>query len=195
MRTQLYTVLVITSLLLLSGCMINSAPAQPPPELVKHRFESVALLPVIFVNGQPDSFCHSDIGEDLRSALIRVLQRRGYVTLKVPDDAPQSFARGPEPPLPGNLPETSSLAPANVDAVMGIWVEDYLATTLCERFEPSQLDMTVLVTLYSSPEQEELGRWRAREDDMGTNSSQQTVWRVTGRLADRLTQAIPFVKR
>ena len=69
--------------------------------------------------------------------------------------------------------------------------EEYMATTLCEPYDAKQLAMTVAVVFYALPEQEELGRWRAKEWDTGVGSSRTTVWRVTTNLADKLLAGIP----
>ncbi len=178
--------------LLFAGCVTTSPirQAKPVPP-VDATFQSIALLPVQFVSAQPDSFCHADIGDDLRSTLARRLRSRGYKVVVVPDRSPLSFSLDRAAPDPGISPEFLELAPADVQTAMALWVEDYMATTLCEAYGPKTLEMAVAAVLYQLPTGQELGRWRAKEWDNGTGSSSETVWRVLERLADRLLIGIP----
>ncbi|MDT8441186.1 MAG: hypothetical protein RQ723_05965 [Desulfuromonadales bacterium] len=155
------------------------------------EFHSIALLPAQFVSNKPDGFCDDDIGDELRSALARALRSRGYEVLTVPDRSPGSFALDPPTPDPGTIPDLLQRAPSSVDAAIGLWVEDYLATTLCEHLEAKDLEMGVALVLYDVAQEKELGRWRAREWDSGLGTSRDTIWAVTLRLTDRLLVGIP----
>ena len=184
------------ALLLLSGCVatINtggSASREPVPQIAK-SFQSVAILPVQFVSSQPDAFCHGDIGNDLRRALALRLRSKGYSATVLPDDAPQSFLLAPASPDPGTAPELINMAPQGADAALGVWVNHYMATGLCEGFGGGNvIEMGVTVALYQLPDGKELGRWQAQEWENRSGTSYETVQRLLRTLSDRLLAAVP----
>lgn len=192
--------LLVASALLWCGCAATGsgyqssyATAYPttPPQQITAQFRSIALLPVQFVGNQPDGLCHPYIGDDLRSTLARDLRSRGYEVHTVPDRSPLSFALDPPAPEPMVVPGLLQLAPAGVDAAISLWVDEYVAITLCEPKNGKYLSMGVVMVLYELPEQRELGRWYAKEWISGMGSSRDTVWAVTMRLSRSLLQGIP----
>lgn len=175
------------------GCApLPSAPgavvAVPPRPL-----RQIVLLPTVFVATQPSAFCHPDLGDELRGALARGLRDKGYVATTPPDRTPASFARGPAPPPSGTRPALLTQTPAGSEAVFVLWVEDFLAPTLCERNEPQFLQVQALGALYLWPEGTELGRWRTRVETIGggPGTSREAVWQVSNHLADALLRGIP----
>ncbi|MBW2519361.1 MAG: hypothetical protein JRD88_03305 [Deltaproteobacteria bacterium] len=177
------------------GCapIVHSDSSQPT-QIVDPAFQKIALLPVKFVSSQPDSFCHADIGDDLRRSLSRKLRARGYLPLIVPDRRPQSFLLSPPVPEQGTVtvPDVFDAVQTDCEAALDIWVEHYMATGLCEGYGGGNtLEMHVTVILYSLATGEELGRWRAKEWATVSGSSLQTVWSLLERLTDKLLVAIP----
>ena len=177
------------------GCAPEVHPdSLHPAEIVAPDFHKIALLPVKFVSSQPDSFCHADIGDDLRYSLSRKLRAKGYLPLIVPDRRPKSFLLSPPVPKQGTIsaPELFEAVQTDGEAAIDIWVEHYMATGLCEGYGGGNaLEMNVTVILYSLTTGEELGRWRAEEWDTVSGSSQQTVWSLLEQLTDKLLVGIP----
>lgn len=116
-----------TTLLILGAC----AP-QPLPkaDVDLGGVRSVALQPVVFRGTQPDVFCPSDIGWELRAYLKFRLQEKGFDVRVVPD---RSRPYGEANPLASEDPgEIVEHAPPGVDAVAILWVDQLDELGFCD---------------------------------------------------------------
>lgn len=188
--------LLILSLLavagLLSSCAELPGPEQEQVPKIERTFDSIALLPAQFTENQPDSFCHDDIGDELRSTMARHLRNKGYKATALKDTSPQSFALSPPPPKPGSAPELVQVVPEGYDAALAIWVDHYMATSLCESYGGGgALEISITVALYQLPGGEELGRWHIDEWTNSGSASHDAVWWILESLTKKSLAAIP----
>jgi len=184
--------LLLAAVLLLAGCVAASlSPPSPDPAFAALGIDRVAVGPVAYATHQPGETCSTFIDEDLRSALVRELRRRGYDAFAVGDSVPRSFAVGPPPPLPGDPPPAGPLPSPGVPGVLLVWVEEYWENTLCGWEGPKYLTMGAVGILYAGLPPREVWRGRARDAEQGDYSSRDLIWLTTTRLTDQLLASLP----
>ncbi len=185
--------LLLAAALLLAGCVSAAAPPPPPPDpgfaaLGLHR---VAVGPVAYATHQPGESCSTFIDEDLRSALVRELRRRGYEAFAVGNSVPRSFAAGPPPPMPGEPPPAGPVPSPSVPGVLLVWIEEYWENTLCGWEGPKYLTMGAVGVLYADSPPREVWRGRARDAEQGDYRSGDLIWLTTTRLTEQLLASLP----
>ena len=176
--------------LVLAGCGL-APPPPPAPAFAALGMRSVAVGPVGWSTAQPNEICSTFIDEELRSSLVREMRRRGYQAFSVGDSVPRSFAPGPSPPLPGDLPPAGPLPSPGVQGVLRVWIEEYWENTLCGWEGPKALTMGAVGILYAGSPPREVWRARGRAAESGNSRSRDLMWLTTSRVTDRMLQSMP----
>ena len=189
---------MITRLVMLTGmallCAACARPIDPPvpsAAFAAHGIRSVAVGPVAYATYQPNEQCSTFIDEDLRSALVRELRRRGYDAFAVGNSVPRSFSAGSPPPLPGDPPPDGPVPSPGVEGLLSVWIEEYFENTLCGWEGPKYLTMGAVAVLYAGSPPIEVWRGRARAAEQGGYPARELMWLVTSRLTDGLLQTLP----
>jgi hypothetical protein len=178
--------------LLLAGCVAGvSSPPPQDPAFAALDLRSIAVGPVAYATHQPGESCSTFIDEELRSALVRELRRRGYDAFAVGDSVPRSFAAGPPPPMPGDPPPAGPVPTPGVQGVLQVWVEEYWENSLCGWEGPKYLTMGAVAVLYAGSPPREVWRERARDAEQGDYRARDLIWLATTRLADQLLGSLP----
>jgi hypothetical protein len=183
--------LLIAAVLLLAGCVVASAPPPSDPAFAALGVRSVAVGPVAYATHQPGETCSAFIDEELRSALVRELQRRGYDAFAVGNSVPRTFAAGSPPPLPGEPPPAGPVPSPGVQGVLQVWIEEYWENSLCGWEGPKYLTMGAVGVLYAGSPPREVWRGRARDAEQGDYRSRDLIWVTTTRLTDQLLASLP----
>ena len=184
--------LLLTAALALAAC----GPAAPPPPPADPAFaalglHTVAVAPVAYATYQPGEMCSAFIDEDLRSALVRELRRRGYQAFAVGGSVPRSFAAGDAPPPPGAPLPAESLPSPGTPVLLHVWIEEYFENTLCEWEGPKYLTMGAVGVLYAGSPPQEVWRGRVRVAEQGGYPARELMWLVTSRVSEGLLQTLP----
>lgn len=182
---------LLTAALLLTACAVPASSPPADPAFAALGLYSIAVGPVAYATRQPGETCSTFIDEDLRSALVRELRRRGYDAFAAGDSVPRSFAVGPPPPLPGDPPPAGLLPAPGVQGVLRVWIEEYFENSLCGWEGPKYLTMGAVGVLYDGDPPREVWRHRARAAEQGGNLSRDLVWLTTTRLTDQLLGPMP----
>jgi len=175
-------------------CAACAKPVAPPPPSAAYAalgLQSVAVAPVAYATYQPGESCSTFIDEDLRSAVVRELRRRGYDAFATGNSVPRSFAAGTPPPLPGDPPPDGPVPSLGVQGVLRVWIEEYWENTLCGWEGPKYLTMGAVGVLYAGSPPVEVWRHRARVAEQGYYSARELMWLVTSRVSDDLLQTLP----
>jgi len=188
----------VTARVVLAGLLLLGAacarPISPPPAdsaFAALGLRSIAVGPVVYATHQPGEMCSAFIDEDLRSALIRDLRRRGYDAHAVGNSVPRSFSAGTPAPLPGD-PLPDGPAPSlGEQGVLRVWIEEYWENTLCGWEGPKYLTMGAVSVLYAGSPPREIWRSRGQAAEQGYYPAQDLIWLTTTRLTDRLLESLP----
>ena len=185
--------LLLGAISLLAACAMPSPPPPPPPDPVFAALgiRSVAVGPVTWATHQPGESCSAFIDEDLRSALVRELQRHGFDAFTVGNSVPRSFAPGTPPPLPGDPPPAGPLPSPGVQGVLQLWIEEYFENTLCGWEGPKYLTMGAVGVLYAGSPPREVWRGRGRAAEQGGYGAGELIWLTTARTAERTLGMLP----
>lgn len=180
----------------LAGAVLGACAVVPPPQpadpaVAALELRGIAVAPVAYATYQPGEMCSAFIDEELRSALVRELRRRGYESFAVGGSVPRSFAPGERPPLPGDPWSGVPLLPPGAPAILRVWIEEYFENTLCGREGPKYLTMGVVGVLYAGSPPREVWRGRARVAEQGGHMPGDLMWLVTSRVSERLLQPLP----
>lgn len=170
--------------LLLVACAKAPPPPPPDPIFAALGLRSVAVGPVVYAVSQPYEQCSAFIDDDVRSAMVRELRRRGYEAFAVGGNVPRSFAAGTPPPLPGDPPLAGPVPSPGVDGVLSVWIEEYFENSLCGWEGPKYLTMGAVAVLYAGSPPREVWRNRARAAEQGTYPARDLIWLTTTRLSD-----------
>ena len=192
---------MITRLAILTGvallCAACARPLDPPvpsAAFAAHGIRSVAVGPVAYATSQPNESCSIFIDEDLRSALVRELRRRGYDAFAVGNSVPRSFSAGTPPPLPGDPPPDGPMPSPGVQGLLSVWIEEYFENTLCGWEGPKYLTMGAVAVLYAGSPPVEVWRGRGRAAEQGGYPARELMWLTTSRVTDGLLQSLPAVQ-
>jgi hypothetical protein len=184
--------LALLAALLLSACVAASPPPLPvDPGFAALGIHSIAVSPVAYATYQPDEMCSTFIDEELRSALVRELRRRGYDAFAVGNSVPRTFAAGSPPPLPNDPPPAGPAPSPGVQGVLQVWIEEYWENTLCSWEGPKYLTMGAVGVLYAGTPPREVWRHRGRDAEQGDYRSFDLIWLTTTRLAEQLLASLP----
>jgi hypothetical protein len=178
-------------IVLLTACA--TAPPPPPPDsaFAALNIHSVAVGPVAYLTHQPSDHCSLFIDEDLRSAVLRELRRRGYEASSVGNSVPRSFAAQSYPPSPTGSPQAGPVMLSGVEGRLEVWIDEYWDNSLCGRDGPKYLTMGAEAILYAGSPPVEVWRSRARTAEQGYYSANELIWLTTTRLTDRLLLVFP----
>ena len=187
----LFSLLVAVLTLLLSACATVPPPPPPDPAFAALGIRSVAVGPIVYATYQPSEQCSAFIDEDVRSALVRELRRRGYDAFATGNSVPRSFGTGTPSPLPGDPPPAGPLPSPGVEGVLSVWIEEYFENTLCGWEGPKYLTMGGVAVLYAGTPPREVWRQRGRTAEQGGYSSRDLIWLTTTRLTDQLLGSLP----
>jgi hypothetical protein len=177
--------------LLCAACAKPLDPPQRTPEFAALGLHSVAVGPVAYATYQPGESCSTFIDEDLRSALVRELRRRGYDAFAVGNSVPRSFASGSPAPLPGGPPPAGPVPSPAVQGLLQVWIEEYWENSLCGWEGPKYLTMGAVAVLYAGSPPIEVWRHRARAAEQGGYPARELMWLATSRVTDGLLQTLP----
>jgi hypothetical protein len=177
--------------LLLAACATAPPPPPPDPAFAALGLRSVAVGPVLYATYQPGEHCSAFIDEEVRSALVRELRRRGYDAFAAGNSVPRSFAAGTPAPLPGDPPPVGPLPSPGVQGVLEVWIEEYFENSLCGWEGPKYLTMGAVAVLYAGSPPVEVWRGRARAAEHGYYPANNLIWLTTLRLSDGLLQPLP----
>jgi hypothetical protein len=178
--------------LLLSACTTAPLPPLPNPVFAALNIRSVAVGPIASATYQPSEQCSLYIDEDLRSALVRELRRRGYEAFAVGNSLPRSFSDGSPPPLPGVPPPTGQVSSPGGDGLLVVWIDEFWENSLCSNWEgPKYLTMGAEAVLYAGSPPVEVWRSRARNAEQGPYTARDLIWLTTARLTDQLLGSLP----
>jgi hypothetical protein len=183
-------VLLLGAILLLAACA-KALPPPPDPAFATLGIRSVAVGPVAYATSQPSEHCSAFIDEDVRSALVRELRRRGYDGFAVGNSVSRSFAAGSPPPLPGDPPPPGPVPSPGVDGLLSVWIEEYFENSLCGWEGPKYLTMGAVAVLYAGSPPREVWRHRARVDEQGSYPARDLIWLTTTRLSDEVLRPFP----
>lgn len=178
-------------LLLAAACARLPAPPPADPAFAALAVRGIAVGPVDYATRQPDGFCSLFIDEELRSAVARELRRRGYAVQSVGASVPRSFAAGTPPPSPGDLPAAVAQTPADADALLLVWIDEYWDNTLCGWEGPKYLTMGAAGVLYAGSPPREVWRGLARIEARRDCCADELIWLTTSQLADRMLATLP----
>jgi hypothetical protein len=187
----LFGLLLVFSTLLLPACATAPQPPSADPAFATLNIRSVAVGLVAFATYQPSEHCSLFIDDDLRSALVRELRRRGYDAFSVGKSVPRSFAAGSPPPLPGDPPPAGPIPSPGVEGLLEVWIDEYFENTLCGWEGPKYLTMGAEAILYAGSPPVEVWRGRARAAEHGYYSPNDLIWLTTTRLTDGLLRSLP----
>jgi hypothetical protein len=168
------------------------APA-PTPAFAALRLHRIVVGPVAYATYQPNEPCSLFIDEEVRSAQVRELRRRGYSAYTVGKSVPRTFANGPPPPAPGVVPIEVESWPAGADGLLLVWVEEYWENTLCGWEGPKYLTIGATAALYAGSPPREVWRGRGRVEGQGMHGARDLIWLTTTRLTDQLLGSLPAV--
>jgi hypothetical protein len=177
--------------LLLTACATALRPPAADPTFASYHIRNIAVGPVAYATYQPNEPCTLFVDEDLRSALVRELRRRGYEAFTSGDSVPRSFAAGSPPPNPGDAPP-AELAPG-VDGLLSVWIDRYWEHTVCGNYlgEKQYLTMGAVAVLYAGAPPVEVWRGRALAAEEGAYGTNVLMWLTTTRLTERMLAALP----
>ena len=187
----LHGVLIPILTLLLSACATAPPPPPPDPAFAALNIQNVAVGPVASATYQPGEHCSLFIDEDLRSALVRELRRRGYDAFTVDTSVPQSFAAGYTPPPPVDTPPAGPVPSPGAEGLLEVWIDEYWDNSLCGWEGPKYLTMGAEAILYSGSPPVEVWRGRARTAEQGPYTTRDLIWITTLRLTDKLLGSLP----
>ena len=187
----LYGVLIPVLTLLLSACATAPPPPPPDPAFAALNIQNVAVGPVAAATYQPGEHCSLFIDEELRSALVRELRRRGYEAYTVANSGPQSFSAGATRPPTGDSPPMRTVPSTGAEAFLEVWIDEYWDNSLCGWEGPKYLTMGAEAILYSGSPPVEVWRSRARTAEQGPYTTRDLIWITTLRLTDKLLGALP----
>lgn len=119
---------VLLGLLVLSACVPSAGETRRQTPALP-GISRIALLPVLFADRAQDRSVEYRTGEEILWRARRALENKGYRVVSVGEPASRSFIRTFSPPAddPATL---AALAPAEVDGVMVIRVEQFLDAAL-----------------------------------------------------------------
>ena len=177
--------------LLCAACARPIDPPVPSAAFAAHGIRSVAVGPVAYATSQPNEPCSAFIDEELRSALVRELRRRGYDAFTVGNSVPRSFSAGSPPPLPGEPPPVGPVPSPGVQGLLSVWIEEYWENSLCGWEGPKYLTMGAVAVLYAGSPPAEVWRGRARAAEQGGYPARELMWLTTSRVTDGLLQTLP----
>jgi hypothetical protein len=184
--------ILLVAILLLAACAKAPPPPPPPdPAFAALGLRSVAIGPVAYATYQPNEPCSLFIDDDVRSALVRELRRRGYDAFAVGSSVPRSFAAGSPPPLPGDPPPPGPVPSPGVAGLLSVWIEEYWENTLCGWEGPKYLTVGAVAVLYAGSPPREVWRNRARAAEQGGYRARDLIWLTTTRLSDGLLRPFP----
>jgi hypothetical protein len=185
-----FLLLLAVSALLLAACA-KVPPPPPDPAFAALGLRSVAIGPIAYATHQPNESCSLFIDDDLRSALVRELRRRGYDAFATGNSVPRSFSAGSPPPLPGDPPPAGPAPSPGVDGLLSVWIEEYWENSLCGWEGPKYLTMGAVAVLYAGSPPREVWRARARTAEQGDYLARNLIWLTTTRLSDGVLAAFP----
>lgn len=177
--------------LLLPGCAKAPPPHPPDPAFAALHIGSVAVVPVASATYQPGEHCSLSIDEELRSALVRELRRRGYHAFTMESSVPQIAAAGVSPPLLGNSPSDKVVSSTPADSRLEVWIDDYWDNSLCGWEGPKYLTIGAEAVLYVDSPPREVWRNRARTAEQGPYTTRDLIWVTTTRLTEQLLGSLP----
>jgi hypothetical protein len=177
--------------LLLSACAVAPWPPSPDPTFASFKIRRVAVGPVAYATYQPNEPCTLFIDEDLRSAVVLELQRRGYDALASGASVPRSFAAGSPPPGRGD-PPPAGLVPS-AEGLLSVWIDTYWEHSPCGAFLGEQQYLTIgaVAVLYAGSPPVEVWRGNALVAEQGTYGASELIWLTTTRLTERLLGSLP----
>ena len=187
----LHGVLIPVLTLLLSACATAPPPPPPDPAFAALNIRSVAVGPVAAATYQPGEHCSLFIDEELRSALVRELRRRGYDAFTVDNSTLQSFAAGSHPHPPGDSPPTGPAPSSSADGLLEVWINEYWDNSLCGWEGPKYLTMGAEAVLYAGSPPVLVWRNRSRTAEQGPYTTRDLIWITTMRLTDQLLGSLP----
>ncbi len=177
--------------LILAACARPVEPPQPTAAFAALDIGRVAIGPVAYAVRQPDEKCSAFIDEDIRSAVARTVNDRGYQTVAVGESVARSFAPGPPPPAPGVVPPAAASLPEGADALLQVWIEEYWENSLCGWEGPKYLTIGAVGALYAGSPPREVWRGQARAEEQGYYRGRDLIWVTTTRLATGLMMSLP----
>jgi hypothetical protein len=189
--TALCGLLLAFLTLLLTACSTSPPPPPPDPVFAALNLRSIAVGPVAYATYQPNEQFSTFIDEDLRSALVRELRRRGYDALAVGKSVPRSFAAGSPPPLPDDSPPAGSVSLSGAESLLSVWIEEYWENSLAIGLGPQYLTIGAVAILYAGSPPVEVWRSRARSAEQGPYTTRDLIWLSTTRLTDQLLGSLP----
>lgn len=191
MKGQFGLLLAVLTMLL-SACAKVSPPPPPDPVFASLNIRGVAVGPVASATYQPSEHCSLFIDEDLRSALVRELRRRGYDAFTVGNSLPRSFSTGSPPPLPGDPPSAGQVPSPEGEGLLAVWIDEFWENSLCSNWEgPKYLTLGAEAVLYAGSPPVEVWRSRARNAEQGPYTARDLIWLTTARLTDQLLGSLP----
>ena len=177
--------------LLLAGCAAPLPPPPADPAFAALGLRSVVVAPVAYATHQPGEACSTFIDEELRSAVVRELRRRGYDAFAVGKSVPRSFSAGTPPPLPGDPPPADPVPSAGVQGILQVWIEEYWENSLCGWEGPKYLTIGAVGVLYAGSPPREVWRGWARSAEQGYASARELMWLATSRLSEAVLRELP----
>ncbi|WP_429884779.1 hypothetical protein [Geoalkalibacter halelectricus] len=164
----------------------TTAPVQDAA-FAAQGIETIAVQPVVVRDWTPRSFCERDVENRLRFHLTRTLEAKGYQVLRMEGVAPR-YPGAADDSLTEEPAAVLAQAPAGADAVLRVWVDDYLSFGLCDAVRNPRLELEAVAVLYSVSTRAEIWRNRAYVADF---TSSDPVLYVTHELPRRLLLTLP----
>ncbi len=131
------------------GC---AQPRIPTADVDVGDIRTIALQPVVFRGQEPDIFCPSDIGWELRNQLRARFEKKGFDVTIVPAESRQ-YTTEPDPLARQNPARIVELSPRGVDAVAILWVDQLDELGFCENERYKHLYLTGTFALISTREE------------------------------------------
>ena len=152
MAKKLSCVLIALALPVLTG---GCAPKPlPRVDVELGGVSSVALQPVVFRGAEPDVFCPTDIGWELRNQLRIGLQEKGYRVISVSE---KHRVYGEANPLATENPaRLVELSPQEAGAVAILWVDQLTEFGFCDNSRYRYLTLTGTFALIATQDQRTL---------------------------------------
>ena len=184
-----FTLLIV--ILLAVACVKSPPPPPPDRDFARLGLTRIDVGPVAYATHQPGEMCSTFIDEDLRSALVREVRRRGYPAAATGKSVPRTFARGAPAPLPGDA-APPDLVPASPNGgVLLVWIDEYWENSLCGWEGPKYLTMGAVGILYAGSPPREVWRGQARAAEQGDYTARNLILLTTSRLTDRVLATLP----
>jgi len=189
---RLPLLLTLLSITLLAVACVKAPPPPPPDrDFARLGLTRIDVGPVAYATHQPGEMCSTFIDEDLRSALVREVRRRGYLATAIGKSVPRTFARGAPAPLPGDAAPADLLPASPNGGVLLVWIDEYWENTLCGWEGPKYLTMGAVGILYAGAPPREVWRGQARTAEQGDYAARDLIWLTTSRLTDRALATLP----